>query len=168
MNQQSNESHLGFTDETSRAVYRNNGIGQFRFDNSGSIVIPEIRRDNQSFQDRGRQNAEVAKPRIESHNQAMDRSVDRVEKLENKPFRAESPRGENHFTFTLGNELFQQARYVGGGIFAVGVHDDHWGGDAALPQVNQTDTQGTLVPQVGSQFHTLDLLYIPRRSCRKL
>src|ERR1035437_9387879 len=99
MNHQSNESHLGFTDETSRAVYRNNGIGQFRFDNSGSIVIPEIRRDNQSFQDRGSQTAEVAKPRIEAPTQAMDGTVGGVEKLENKPFRAASPRGENHFGF---------------------------------------------------------------------
>jgi hypothetical protein len=46
--------------------------------------------------------------------------VELVEKLETKPFRAESPRGEDHFAFTFANELFQQAGYVAGVIFAVG------------------------------------------------
>ncbi len=168
MNHQSHESHPGFAGETSGAVYPNGGVGQFYFNNSGGVVIPEIRRDNQTFQDRGRQNAEVAKPRIEPYNQMMDGPVELVEKLEDEAFGAESPRSEDHFVAAFGNELFQQAGYVGGRIFAVRIHNDHWGGDATLLQVNQTYTYGALVPKVGSQFQTLDPFYVLGWSSGKL
>ena len=98
----------------------------------------------------------------------MGRPVELVEKPENKPLHPEPSRGEDHFPFTLADELFQQTEYVRRGVFAVGVHDNHRGGDAALIQVNQSDTQSALVPQIGFQFHTLDLLYVFWWSCRKL
>jgi hypothetical protein len=98
----------------------------------------------------------------------MDGPVELVEKLEDEAFGAESPRGEDHLVVAVGNKSLQQAGYVGGRIFAIGVHDDHWRGDATLLQVNQTYAKRALVPKVGSQIHTLDLLYIPGRSCGKL
>jgi hypothetical protein len=106
MNHQSNESHLGFTSETPCAIDRNSVIGQFDFDNSGRIVIPQIGRDHQPVQYRGGQNAEVSEPGIESDNHAMDGSVKLVEELEDQAFRAQSSRGEDHLAFTFANELF--------------------------------------------------------------
>jgi hypothetical protein len=140
MNDQPDESHPGFTGETPGAIYLNGGVGQFHFNDSGSVVIPEIRRDHQSFQDRGGQNAEVAEPRIESYEQSVDSPVELVEELEDEAFGAESPRGEDHFAVSFGDELFQQTGYVGGRIFAVRIHDDYRVGDAALLQVNETYT----------------------------
>ena len=65
-----------------------------------------------------------------------------------------------HFALVFTDELLQQASDVGGSIFAVGIHDHDRAGQVALRQVNQPDTQGALMPEVGSQFHALDLLNV--------
>jgi hypothetical protein len=46
----------------------------------------------------------------------MDRPVELVEKLEDKPLRAQASGGEDHFLLTFDDELFQQLRDVGGSI----------------------------------------------------
>ena len=46
---------------------------------TAAAYVPKIGADNQPFQDRGGQDAEVAKPRIETDRQAMDRTIWLVE-----------------------------------------------------------------------------------------
>ena len=168
VNHQTGKSHLGLAGEAFGAVDRNGGARQLHFHDSGGVVVPQLRRNNEWFERCCRKDAEVSDVNVCADEQAMDRAIELVEEREERSFLPPFALGEDDLPAALADEFSQQNENIGRIVLAVGVHDDDRALRIALLEMHQAGGKSALMAQIPLEVQDPDSFQVAWSARREL